>query len=340
MPKKRKQKFKIIRIPLNYEIEDIPQNFKYESNMYLELIENKDKVKDELVDKEYIDEEGPTIEEDEEEFEIEANPDDEYDEGEKDISDKIDDILTGKGKGIRDDKEFIADSDDDDYKEKSEKGYLKKDETKKAPKLSDIDDGITINGGKREKNLGFKGRDNSNDKKELLWKFDIMRRKYKSAVIPEYNEYTDIETLRRSYDSTLRKLSLDDSVANYKKYLIASFMGLEYMSSYFNFDMSGIGQHQIQSMSSYEQILVEIGEQNWIHPDKQWSPFMRLSFLVAINTIIFVITKHIFKKTGSSLFGQINSALGEKEEEPKKKTKMKGPSFKPEDDGPRTKNID
>ena len=53
-PKKERNRLRIVKIPLDYIPEDIPANFKSAPTLYLELLEDKQKIKSELRNKEYI----------------------------------------------------------------------------------------------------------------------------------------------------------------------------------------------------------------------------------------------------------------------------------------------
>jgi translation initiation factor 2 beta subunit (eIF-2beta)/eIF-5 len=65
-------------------------------------------------------------------------------------------------------------------------------------------------------------------KREYLFKFDVLKKSYKDAKIPELTIHTDLNTLEKTYEATVRGVSLDSSVENYKKFLVASFMVIEY----------------------------------------------------------------------------------------------------------------
>ena len=73
-----------------------------------------------------------------------------------------------------------------------------------------------------------------------------------------------------SYEDTLRKLSLDSNVENFKQYLIYGFMGIEFvLGRFLKLDMEGFTQQQIISMSSYEKLLIELGEKSYIAEDSE-----------------------------------------------------------------------
>lgn len=145
-------------------------------------------------------------------------------------------------------------------------------------------------------------------KREILFKFDLLRKSYSSVTIPEYNIHTDYRTMQKSYDDTVRRLSLDSSVENYKTYLVYGFMGCEFIfGNFLGFDMQGFTQQQILSMNSYEKLLIEIGEKSYVPSGSKWPVELRLLFLIIMNAAFFVVSKMIMKKTGANLMGMINN---------------------------------
>jgi hypothetical protein len=149
--------------------------------------------------------------------------------------------------------------------------------------------------------------------------------------------------MRKSYENTLRTLSLDKSVEDYKKYLIGGFMLMEFVcGNWLGFDMQGFTQQQIISMSSYERLLIELGEKSYVPSGSNWSVEVRLLFLIVMNAAFFIISKMILKKTGSNLMGMINNmnAPSSSSSNPNtaspgnpmmRKRKMRGPNVNVED---------
>ena len=62
-----------------------------------------------------------------------------------------------------------------------------------------------------------------------------------------------------------------------------------------------IEKNQLNVNNCYGKIcLVEIGEKHQIEPSKQWSPELRLIGMIAMNAVIFIGTKYLFKAGSSS----------------------------------------
>lgn len=169
------------------------------------------------------------------------------------------------------------------------------------PSLSDIQTGNV----RTNRDLTFLGRNDEKDmqrKRELLHKFKTLKRHYTDVSIPEYTEYSDLQTMEREYDSIVRTLRIDSNVENYKKYLFIGFSIIEFLlTKYLKFaEITGFTEQQLLCMNQYEKILLEIGEKHQIEPSKQWGPEVRLMFIIAMNAVIFVGTKMLFK-AGSNM---------------------------------------
>lgn len=169
-------------------------------------------------------------------------------------------------------------------------------------------------------------------KRELLHKFKILRRQYPEANIPEVTLITPYDKMQREYESALRELSLDSTVANYKKYLIMGFYGIELGLTYFNMDAEGFTKEQMLNMSSYDRLLIELGEKSYM-PESNLPVELRLLGLVVINTVIFLIGKMIVKRTGGDLFGMVRSVYNQAQASvpSRRQARMRGPDINLDD---------
>lgn len=181
------------------------------------------------------------------------------------------------------------------------------------------------------------------EKRELLFKFDLLRKSYpNSNITQDFSIKSDLETIKSSYEMNVRRLSLDSQVDSYKSYMIGGFMAVEYaMGHFLGFDMQGFTQQQLLQMNSYEKLLIEIGEKSYVPSGTSKFPVeVRLLFLVLMNAAIFIASKMIMAKTGANLLNMVNgmnsanfgSTSAQSSSRPAvPKRKMKGPSFKPGD---------
>lgn len=179
-------------------------------------------------------------------------------------------------------------------------------------------------------------QDRDDAKRELLFKFELLKKSYKTDNVPEFSVHSDYETMKRTYESTVRTLSLDRSVDDYKKYLSYCFIGMEYVLGHvFKLDMNGFARQQMVSMSSYERLLIELGEKSYVPTGSKWSVEVRLIFLVVVNTAVFLVSRMMMKKTGSDFMGMMNSMSGIPTQSsggiPQRKRKMRGPTLNVDD---------
>ena len=145
-------------------------------------------------------------------------------------------------------------------------------------------------------------------KRELMFKMDLLRKSYPNSIIPEYSIHSDYNSMKRTYELTVRRLSLDSSVESYKTYLIGGFMICEFvLGNYLGFDMVGFTQQQILTINSYEVLLIELGEKSYIPGGSKWPVEIRLLFMILCNAGLFIVSKMIMKQTGSNLLGLINN---------------------------------
>ena len=403
------KKFKVVKLPLPAEIKnkDFPKAFPKMPILYLELMENKTKIKQELVNKEYVpkhngndsesDDVAPFIdsqsqsesesesetrenyedgrdhsqhnEEADENLSINNNSSDEdpvkspvnesgYSDSEESIkttSSSNSDRESKKTKKISSRlKELLGDSDvDEGYSphkrsnhersnnERSNHGRSERSSHTNAPSLKELEKSGKFTLKKEIIDVGhvsMNEQEQEDAKRELLFKFELLKKSYKNASIPDFTIHSDYESMKKSYESTLRTLSLDKSVEDYKKYLIGGFMLMEFIcGNWLGFDMQGFTQQQIISMNSYERLLIELGEKSYVPTGSKWPVEVRLLFLIVMNAAFFIISKIILKKTGSNLMGMINNMnasstpSGSTGGQPNPKRKMKGPSVNIDD---------
>jgi hypothetical protein len=237
---------------------------------------------------------------------------------------------------LKDDDEKREVRDDKRYEEKNEKRDERKEVQRPTdnlpPRFSELNNGVVRdNKGVRDITKGLTKQEDEEEieKRMLLDKFNILKRKYKEAKIPEFNNYTDLNTMKRTYDSIVRQLQLDSTVDNYKRYLMLGFTATQFLvTKFLKIDMSGFAEQQILSINQYEKLLIEIGEKSYFKGPSQMSPELKLIGLIGFNAIIFVFSKMIFKVSGDNVLGSINKINDSaKPQASAPKPHMRGPNF-------------
>lgn len=376
------KKVKIVKVPLHPEIKNkvFTQKFPSMPILYLELLENKAKIKPELVNKAYEppgamspSDEGPTLEfkdsprsspdaddrsdsrsienykseDDDDESVIDSN-----DESDK-MSDPEDSAQSGDSDHMSEDarsegnkstnrlsnrmKELLDSSDEESAPRPTTSNDRKGQYN--APSLKALEESGKFIRKREIEDIGhtsLSDQEKDDAKRELLFKFELLKKSYKTDNVPEFSIHSDYDQMKKSYEMTLRTLSLDKSVEDYKRYLMGGFMLMEFVcGNWFGFDMSGFTQQQMVSMSSYEKLLIELGEKSYVPTGSKWPVEVRLLFLVIMNAAFFIISKMILKKTGSNLMSAMNglssNVPGNQQQASMKKRKMKGPTVSLDD---------
>jgi len=397
MPKK--QELQVIKVPLKGSILSKPQVFPRMPRLYLELIENKEKIQQDLINTEYIPPNSEQNNVEQNNVEQYKSPTPSQSSSNKKFQNRLDMLLSDDNKSDISSDDTKSDISSDDTKsdnstnkspsvastvtdlsieEKEDSDKDKDDLSERLKALLDDDSeserSVPINKKSKsadkyskhrdkrghsiptsninvpptlaelEANGGYVPRKELRDinqtnpqqeqqqedvKRELLFKFDLLRKSYPGSSIPEYSIHTDLSTLEKSYNDSVRRLSLDSTVENYKTYLVYGFMGCEFIfGNFLGFDMQGFTQQQIISMHSYEKLLIELGEKSYVPTGSNWPVELRLLFMIIMNAAFFVISKMMMKKTGANLMGMINNMSTPKQQAPTgPKRKMRGPDI-------------
>ena len=278
--------------------------------LYLELLENKTKVRKEFFNKLYTPPPAPLPEEEppqaslEQDIHAEANASSEHEESPED---------EGGEDGERQPEDSL---------ENQLNALLGEDKKQAAapPSLQELQQKkkVTIN---NAYSYAEEDEETQKERNAVYFKYEVLRRMHPNANIPEFTMYSDPKLMSQKYEMLTKKMSLDSSVENWKRYMIVFVMGFEVALGKINFDMEGFAQQQIMSMNTYDQLLVEMAEKSYVPSgSSKWSPEVRLFMMLTMNVVLFVVSKMIFKKTGTNLLSTINSMTNTAERSMKEPT--------------------
>lgn len=301
--------------------------------LYLELLENKNKIKKNFLNKSYI----PSLTYDDEDFQkpIEytqphnlehhayqhnyfepdfeepyyekENEEFESDENQKDnnhISEKLDHVLGLDNQHLHDNQENKISPSPEKQLPLQAQNPSKNDFN--APTLQDLQQQkkVVID---KEYRYTDDDEETQKERNAMYFKCEVLRRMHPNMPVPEFTPYSDPKVMKQKIDMFTEKIALNTTVDNWKRYLIIGVMICEVVLGKLNFDMEGFAQQQITQMSTYDQLLVEIAEKNQKKAQSKWGPETRLCLMLSLNTVLFVVSKTLAKNSGFNLLGTINS---------------------------------
>ena len=363
MPKKN---VKVIKVPNNSERINLPQIFPRMPRLYLELIENKDKIHQKLVNKDYEPNSATNIQipDFNEKQDAETiNPVENLQSPTSNVSDlssdkdesiksrdllkeeasdnesvksyssrsTASDVLSARLKELLDE-DSRSDLSTPPRKKKKHKHHSHhKPSYASPPTLKELEYAGAI---KREKHLPDLEREPEQDeedlKRELLFKFELLKKSYKDAQIPEFSIHSNYKHMNNAYEDTVRRLSIDSTVDSYKTYLIGGFMATEFiLGKFLKFDMQGFTNQQMMNIQSYDKLLIELGEKSYVPEGSDWPIEIRLLFLIVVNAAFFIVGKMLMKRTGSNIFSMMSSMNSKPAAQNKRK--MRGPEINVDD---------
>ena len=173
----------------------------------------------------------------------------------------------------------------------------------------------------------LKENNEMDEKRELLYKLDMMRRRNPTENVPEYSMQTEFTLLKSAYGTLIRKLTIDSTVETYRFYLLSGFKFVEIiLSNTTKINMSGFSEYQEKSMPLYNNLLLELGEKNDPYGKMQLPVELRLGLLIVTSTVTFIVGRWYMPP---ELCGQVLGALGAMTGAGSAPKKMRGPADPP-----------
>lgn len=180
------------------------------------------------------------------------------------------------------------------------------------------------------------------ERQDYLYKLKFFRKRMPDVDVPPYSEHSDLDTLKKIYNNAMREVQTEENFSWYKTTLVSGFLLVEFvMTQWVGINFTGYANIQSKRISSYERLLMELGEREYASFGSSLPVEVRLCALILFNAAIFYIGKLIEERGGdtiSSLFTSIfgaqipTSARSESQtKSTRRQRKRRGPSISPED---------
>ena len=332
---------KIIKVPRATPIPDIPINFPKFTNLHLELLEVKDKLKSGLP---LIPRSKPVLKAMPKPNETKTNVTTTQTPRDQKVKESVAQKVASMATAVVPDgkttsKHIKIKKDGEKGRKNGDKSKKKKNESESSEllgELVDSDDSDDDSGSKivsssaEETAAGSTGNEDANtqennaepeeydiyaglspeermikEKEEYLWRFRILKKKYGKNLavqIPEWTEYSDLAMMKTSYERTIRELYLDDTVETYRTYLVGSWIVMEYVcTELMSIDLGGFAVQQISMMYKYDSLLIELGEKSCERWTTNLPVEVRLIGMILLQAAIFYLGKIITDRMGQGV---------------------------------------
>lgn len=169
-------------------------------------------------------------------------------------------------------------------------------------------------------------------RQEYLMRFKLLKRSYPGHEFPVYTEHTDLKTLKRMYEDTFKMITLDTTVSNYRTWISAAFLGIEFAANKLGLDFTGFAKFQLSKMDKYERLLIELGERSYSQFANNWPVEIRLLGIILLDAGLFYLGKMASDIAGEGVGELLSSMFGLPQKAPTARApKMRGPSITPDE---------
>jgi hypothetical protein len=137
-------------------------------------------------------------------------------------------------------------------------------------------------------------------REDFRYKYSTLQRGFKDVYIPMFDDDESLEEIHAKYERYIRQVNICGMADSYRNYLIIYFLILEAIATrLLGLPAQGYTIAQMNTISEYDRLMIELGEQ-WYQPGGgQWPVEYRLIFLSLMNMLILIITNYLGQWIGN-----------------------------------------
>lgn len=149
--------------------------------------------------------------------------------------------------------------------------------------------------------IDYSENDKVNNTDKLIATLDIYKKKYKTIKLPKYDSETSHDKLLIYVDCAKSQINQRKKICKYKLMLGGLFLGIELFMYYIiNIDPENFTLNQLKNMDQYELIFYELHEIGIERVIEQWSPMLRILWIMGMHILIFFGAKMLSKIFGGN----------------------------------------
>jgi hypothetical protein len=150
----------------------------------------------------------------------------------------------------------------------------------------------------------------------FITRFGTLRNFWPNYHIPDFPEDASLEVIHAHYDTYVRHIHISQGVDQYRVYLVIMWLVVELAGIKLRLNIGGYTLSQMRSMNKYEQLLTELGENNYKNnatavagTQSNWPVELRILFVALINAVAFIIIKMLSSSLGEGIATTIVDGL-------------------------------
>ena len=146
---------------------------------------------------------------------------------------------------------------------------------------------------------------------DLQIKFDTLRETWGDRMrIIEPPPEAPLDVHYAVYQRYLQQTQIKKNVADYKMYLIALFLGIEFVGTYIlGLPLTNYTLRQLEIMSKYDSLLMELGEKNYTGLGSNWPVEIRILLVALVQAILFMAITKLGSLMGQPMAERICDAV-------------------------------
>lgn len=146
------------------------------------------------------------------------------------------------------------------------------------------------------------------ERKEYIRKINKIQKTYSDVDVPPFGEHSTHHELKEIYEDLMFKINSKQNTIWYKGILTALFVLIEYIATQLvGLNFTDYSSTMISTMTVYDNLLEELGEKSYLGFSTSLPVELRLLFTIILYTVIFYVGKLICNRGGDAISGLFKS---------------------------------
>jgi hypothetical protein len=148
-------------------------------------------------------------------------------------------------------------------------------------------------------------------RRDFSSRFETLRRNNPTIRIDDPSEDFSLDQVHDHYEKYVKQIKIMLDSNQWKTYLVIFFLSIEVFGvKILGLNFSGYTMSQLKIINRYEELLIELGEQQYVQGGSNWPIEARILIMCLFNALIFILVKYLSKWLGGdSMAGTIQTII-------------------------------